>query len=145
MRGALSIKIGIGFPTSGRGWSNKTGRGKELDKDLLVPGNKEYGENFCIFVEKRINGFITDCAAGRGMLPIGVYLDKTAKEKPYKCNCSCVVTGKPKYLGKYATPEEAHEVWLDFKLQQAYILASSCTDERLAKALINRYENYEKY
>lgn len=54
-------------------------------------------------------------------------------------------TGKNKFLGYFDDPKLAHEAWLEFKLKQAYILAGKQSDERIAKALIARYENYEEY
>jgi len=59
----------------------------------------------------------------------------------------CRVLGKNgnEYLGKFDTPEEAHRAWLRFKLVQAHILAAEQTDERVANALVDRYENYENF
>lgn len=119
--------------------------GKQLDKDILVVGNKEYGPEFCVFIDLKVNTFITENTANRGMWPIGVVLDKTREGRPYRSVCSSVVTGRQKDLGKYTTPEEAHEVWLAFKLEQSYILAAEQTDDRVARALISRYRNYSVY
>lgn len=117
--------------------------GKELDKDLLFKGNKIYGPDTCIFVDSRVNNFIVERQARRGNYPIGVILVKRPKSAPYRANCKSVVTRKIQYLGNYSTPEEAHAAWLTFKLEQAYILAAEQTDERVSKALIDRYENYK--
>lgn len=35
--------------------------GKELDKDLLLPGNKLYSKETCVFINKALNNFITEC------------------------------------------------------------------------------------
>lgn len=43
------------------------------------------------------------------------------------------------------TAELAHKAWLQYKLEQARILATKQTDVRVAKALIDRYENYHNY
>jgi hypothetical protein len=115
---------------------------KELDKDLLVYGNKVYGPETCVFIDRKINVFLPEYKAKRGVYPTGVSLDKSMPEKPYRSRCNSVVTGKTEYLGHYKTPEEAHQVWLAYKLEQAYILAAEQTDERVAKALIAKYENY---
>lgn len=116
-------------------WKNK-----QLDKDLLIPGNKVYSPDTCLFVESRVNSFIVEHDKRRGDYPIGVSYDK--KGEFYRAQCKSVETGKNTNLGAYETPEEAHKVWLDFKLKQAYILAAEQTDERVARALIDRYENY---
>jgi hypothetical protein len=114
--------------------------GKELDKDLLVPGNKLYGPNTCVFVSQSVNKFVTERQNHRGHWPIGVaFIKESGKFLSY---CNSVVDGKRKRLGLYETPEEAHAAWLDFKLEQAKILASIQEDERVSRALISRYENY---
>jgi len=112
--------------------------GKQIDKDLLVPNNKVYGPNTCVFITPKVNTFIRDTT--RGDWPIGVTYHKLAKR--LFARCRDVITGENKNLGCYDTPEEAHQAWLTFKLEQAYILAAEQTDERVAKALIDKYENY---
>lgn len=52
-------------------------------------------------------------------------------------------TGKSIYLGAFKDPDSAHAAWLSYKLEQAKILAAQQTDERVAKALVARYENYK--
>lgn len=117
--------------------------GKDLDKDILISGNKVYSPETCVFVDPRVNTFMLECSTTRGEYPIGVCLDKRVKRKPYRAFCNSVITKKTEHLGRYSTPEEAHSAWLAFKLEQAYILAAEQTDERVAKALIDRYENYK--
>jgi len=115
--------------------------GKELDKDLLFPDNKEYGPDTSIFVSKEVNMFVVELSSRRGKWPIGVSYNKNAK----KFQASLKMNGTSIYLGYYDTPKEAHKAWLSCKLKKAHILAAQQTDERIAKALIDRYENYIKY
>lgn len=123
-----------------RGWMEQQDwEGKQLDKDILLPGNKEYGPDVCVFVSQRVNLFLTERKSERGIWPIGVYYDTGCNK--YSAQC-CSNTGRQKKLGKFNTPEEAFSAWLAFKLQQAYTIASEQTDIRVAKALIDRYENY---
>jgi hypothetical protein len=117
--------------------------GKHLDKDILLPGNKTYGPNTCVFVDPKINTFVTENAASRGSWPIGVTFDK--KTAKYRARCWDVTTRKLTSLGLFWHPQEAHQAWLTFKLQQAKVLASQQSDPRVAAALIDRYENYHKY
>lgn len=76
-------------------------QGKQLDKDLLVQGNKVYGPDTCLFVNRDINTLLTDHSAARGNLPQGVSLDRGR----YKAQCS--FNGKQERLGSFGTPEEA--------------------------------------
>lgn len=113
--------------------------GKHLDKDLLVMGNKIYSPETCVFVDAKINLFLTDCNASRGQHMIGVYWSKPNKKFKASCNDG---SGKLKYLGYFNTELEAHQAWLKCKQEMALKLADEQTDPRVAKALIDRYENY---
>lgn len=116
--------------------------GRELDKDLLVKGNKVYGPDTCAFVDVVINKFLNEVGAHRGPYPIGVSLDP--ERGTYLAQCWDFTTGRRKNLGRFSSPEEAHAAWLAFKLRQARHLASKESDPRIARALIERYENYGK-
>lgn len=94
---------------------NRYKPGLDLDKDILVEGNKDYGPETCSFVPRRINSLLTDRKMDRGDLPLGVnYMHKTKvmineRSKPYVAR---VNTGNGrKFLGHFATPEEAHKAW----------------------------------
>ena len=115
--------------------------GKHLDKDLLLPGNKVYGPDTCVFVDSRVNNFITESNAARGEWPIGVSFHKASGK--FRAECGDTGTGKQKYLGLYNDSEEAYQAWLNFKLEQAHILAEEQSDSRISKALIERYKNYK--
>jgi hypothetical protein len=116
--------------------------GKDIDKDILFPNNKIYGPDTCVFVNSNVNTFIVESNGSRGQFPIGVSFDDNTSKK-YLARCWSIETGKQKNLGRYFTAEEAHLAWLQFKLRQARILAAQQTDERVAKALVARYENYK--
>lgn len=114
--------------------------GMQLDKDLMFANCKEYSPKSCIFVSTTVNSFLTEREANRGKWPIGV----TWKEKnqKFQANCNNPFTLKMEYLGLFDCPREAHKAWLSKKLEHAYALAAIQTDPRVAKALIERYENY---
>lgn len=114
--------------------------GKHLDKDLLIRGNKIYSPDTCVFLDARVNTFLAENGACRGEFPIGVSFERESGK--YVAQCWSIELGKNKKIGRFKTPREAHEAWLSFKLQQAYILAASQEDRRIAQALINRYINY---
>lgn len=125
-----------------RSWmEHQDWEGKDLDKDILFPGNKIYGPDTCVFVDSNVNTFLIEGNAKRGEWPIGVIFHK--RRGKFMASCRSVETGKQQYLGLFKTAEEAHSAWLSFKLQQAYILAAQQCDLRVAKALIDRYEDYK--
>lgn len=46
--------------------------GYQLDKDILIKGNKVYSESTCIFVPSKLNNLFTKHNSARGTCPIGV-------------------------------------------------------------------------
>lgn len=77
--------------------------GYELDKDVLIKGNKKYSENSCCFVPKEINMQFVKSDTIRGDYPIGVTKVKSTGKY--------ITQVKRKRLGKYysisGTIEEA--------------------------------------
>lgn len=124
-----------------RAWMEKQEwEGKQLDKDLLIVGNKVYSPNTCVFVSCIINSFITEAGAIRGDWPIGVSFHK--RDNVFHANCKNPFTKKKEYLGTFDCPNEAHKAWLKRKQELAILLAAEQTDERVAKAIIDRYMTY---
>jgi len=111
--------------------------GMELDKDLLIPGNRVYGPQTCVFVSAKLNKFTTGHAAARGEWPLGVYWHK--RDGKFRAKCCNPFTGKQEYLGYFTCPDAAHEAWRARKHQLALQLAEQQTDPRLAAALSIRY------
>lgn len=125
-----------------RSWmDDKEWQGKHLDKDILVPGNKIYGPNFCVFVDSRVNSFILDGGRNPSSLRGATWHQATSRFRAY---CWDVQTGKRKTVGSFLTAEEAHAAWLNFKIDQAKVIASHQSDPRVAEALIKRFEHYGK-
>lgn len=111
-------------------------QGKELDKDLLVRGNKVYCPELCVFVDKMTNSFFTNTSEAKGKYPIGVSISvKTGKFHAMCCN---PFTGKRVCLGTYLTPEDAHKAWLNKKNELAQLIALKQTDYRVAEAIVRR-------
>lgn len=111
--------------------------GKELDKDLIVRGNKLYSPETCAFIDRKINTFIVESLNKTNGLPIGVMHYRDRYKALLKEN------NKSIYLGIYDKVEDAYEAWLSYKLKQAKELAATISDNRVAKALVERYENYK--
>ena len=117
--------------------------GKQLDKDLLVEGNKVYSAETCAFVSSMVNTFVNDCGASRGDWPIGTYWNK--RDRTFHSRCNNPFTKKIEHLGYFMCEQEAHQAWLTRKLELAKDLAEIQSDERVAKALIERYTNYSQH
>ena len=110
---------------------------KELDKDLLVKGNKVYSPELCVFVDRVTNGFTVDSLASRGDWPIGVYFNNVKGK--FHAHCSNPFTKKNENLGYFTCPEQANLAWRKRKHELACILASKQKDQRVADALRLRY------
>lgn len=112
--------------------------GKQLDKDLLYPGNVIYSPEACIFISGTVNTFIVTQENRRGDFPIGVSFHKPTRK--FSAYCGNPFTKKVENLGSYLTPEEAHAAWKRRKLELAVKLAEIQDNPRVAKALIERYK-----
>ena len=114
--------------------------GMQLDKDLLLEGNKVYSPETCVFVTKTVNTFTTDSGATRGEWLIGVNWDKRTNK--FRSQCRNPFTKRQERLGYFTCEQEAHQAWLTRKLELAHELAAIQEDPRVAKALVDRYMNY---
>ena len=84
-----------------------SGLGYQLDKDILVQGNKLYSPETCCFVPREINMLFTSAAKARGKYPQGVHYYKPLKK--YKAIIR--THGNHENLGYHNTPEEAYSVY----------------------------------
>ena len=82
-------------------------KGFDLDKDLLIKGNKVYSENTCIFIPREINTLLVKRKASRGKYLIGVYWSKTANAFVAHVKSK----GKSKHLGYFTTEIEAFNTY----------------------------------
>ena len=118
--------------------------GLQLEKDVLIVGNKHYSSTTCVFAHSKVNTFVTDSANSRGDYPIGVHLYKLTGK--YKSECRNPFANKQESLGYFTTPEAAHNAWKQRKLQHAVSLSKSeyVTDKRVGDALVSRYTDYSE-
>ena len=111
--------------------------GNQLDKDLLVQGNRVYSPATCLFVHKLVNTFILDNASTRGAHPAGVCWSE--EKRKFSAQCNNPFTGKRGHIGYFLRADDAHLAWAIRKLEHAETLASKQTDHRVADALISRF------
>ena len=122
-------------------WCNKQiGFGNEywqLDKDLLVKGNKVYSEDSCVFIPKEVNTLLTKRESSRGEYPIGVYWHNTKKAFVAQVRRN---KGKQEHLGLFKTEIEAFNAYKtakeSFVKEQANEWKSQI-DPRAYNALMN--------
>ena len=109
-----------------------------LDKDILCKGNKIYSPDTCVFVPQTINSLFTKRDNHRGNYPVGVYYKK--KNKKYIAQCN--VNEKQKHLGCYDKPEEAFQVYKNFKEKYIKEVAEEYKD-KIPEKLYNAMITYE--
>ena len=108
--------------------------GWELDKDILVKGNKIYSEDTCCFVPKEINLLLVKHDKGRGDYLLGVDYHKNRKQ--FRARCS------DKHLGWFNTEIEAFNAYKQSKEDYIKSLANKWKDQidpRVYEALM-KYE-----
>lgn len=111
-------------------WSSK-----QLDKDLLVSGNKVYGPDTCVFLTPALNSFLSVKNVKQNDLPVGVHLYKNGR---YVSQC-CSGNKEDRFLGYFDTPEEAHDAWKKQKALRAKQLIDDEIDSRVVEAVTLRF------
>lgn len=86
------------------------GLGYELDKDLLLKGNKLYSPDTCSLIPKEVNMAINGAYLSKGKCKQGVTLRKNGK---FQAQISYF--GESKYLGCFETEEEAYNAYKESK------------------------------
>ncbi len=121
-------------------YENMVGYGlpnRQIDKDILVKGNKIYGPDTTILVPQDINILLTNCKNARGTLPLGVTYTPN-NTPPYLVRIR--KHGKRVYIGRYHTPEEAFQAYKVAKEQHIKDMANLYQhelDPRAYDALMN--------
>lgn len=82
-------------------------RGYHLDKDLLIPGNKIYAPDHCVFVPQELNSLLTDHGAARGQYKQGVDFHK----RQNKFRARITIDGKSEFRGYFDTELEAYSAY----------------------------------
>ncbi len=111
--------------------------GFELDKDLLIKGNKVYSESTCVFIPSEINLLLVKREASRGEHLIGVCWSKTHKAFKARVRKN---KGKQEFLGYFKTELEAFNAYKtakeSFVKEQANEWKGKI-DDRAYEALMN--------
>ena len=127
----------IGFGVEGNG------NPFQLDKDLLVKGNKVYSESTCVFIPKEINSLLIKRGASRGECLIGVSWHKRGKAFIAQVGKN---KGKQEHLGLFNTELEAFNAYKQakesFVKEQASVWKSQI-DIRAYEALMNYTVNID--
>lgn len=121
----------------GENEKDENGTSWQLDKDLLVRGNKLYSEDTCCFVPRRINSLLVKSDKLRGDCLIGTYYNNFSKKYLAQCNNG---TGKQKYLGSFNTPQEAFQAYKTYKealIKEVANEYKEMLDSRVYEALMN--------
>ena len=117
--------------------------GFELDKDLLIKGNKVYNEDSCVFLPAEINTVLVKNTASRGEYYIGVCWSKTSKAFKATVNKN---KGKQEHLGYFKTEIEAFNAYKQAKesfIKEQAEKWKSQIDIRAYNALMNYQVNID--
>ncbi|USL89342.1 HNH homing endonuclease 2 [Bacillus phage vB_BceH_LY2] len=110
--------------------------GLEVDKDILIKGNKEYSPKTCLLVPRPINVCILSNGKSRGGLPLGVHKNKRGG----RYVAQTTIRGKKTYLGTFDTTEEAFQVYKQAKEKYIREIAEEYKNkipDKLYQALLN--------
>ena len=117
-------QVQVGFGT--KGW--------ELDKDLLVKGNLEYGPERCVFIPKDLNIILK--SNPRGRYPVGV----TKVDSERKFRSVICVDGRSEIIGRFETVEEAFNCYKETKeqsIKERALKYKDSLDIRVFNSLMN--------
>lgn len=103
--------------------------GLNLDKDLLIPGNKTYSPEACCFIDTSLNMLLHRSVA-LGEYPMGV--TKTPNRKTYNATCAGRSGHNTATIIRVNTVEEAHAIWQVTKI-------------RIIQERINKYRDKPEY
>lgn len=101
-------------------------KGYQLDKDILVKGNRLYSPETCCFVPQELNKLLTKNNKHRGKYPIGVEVEKSGR---YRAKIQ--PNGKVISLGTYETVELAFNAYKAAKEKRIRELAKEYKEKNM--------------
>lgn len=123
-----------------KAWMEKQDwEGCELDKDVLVKGNKIYSPETCIFIPRMLNTYLLKCDRSQGSYLTGVYFNKNANK--FMSMCSNPLKGKRDYLGLFENEKDAHRAWLK---QKTLNIEDLCKNLNVDELLISKFIEHFK-
>ena len=115
--------------------------GLEIDKDIIVKGNKVYSPETCVFVDTETNKILIDSGRSRGKHLVGACWDKSVKK--FQSSVRDGEAGK-KFLGFFDNEIKAHHEYLKFKIKRIEKVAKKQIDIRVKKGLLVVSEEMNK-
>jgi len=112
----------------------KKWKGKDLDKDILIQGNKVYSPLSCVFVDSNINRLLINGGASKTGGLKGTTLIKSSGK--YRARCSNSNGNKNVHLGCFDTESEAHQAYVEFRYKSIREVAET-QEEPIRSALLN--------
>lgn len=100
--------------------------GYDLDKDLLIPNNRIYSAETCIFVPHRLNTLFRELGRAKECSMAGVSFDKKPNHNKYRVVFRS--NGKSKCLYGFKTEIEAHNSYVKSKIEEVRRVANEFYD-----------------
>lgn len=114
-------------------------KGKELDKDLIKPGNKIYGPASCCFIHSKLNRLL-GATKRKGRYPQGVGFNK----RNQRYIAQITIDSKNKYLGYYDTKEQAAVVYNRAKAAHVRVVAEDIQNLQIKEGLLKHAKLIEQ-
>lgn len=106
-------------------------QGKDLDKDIIHPGNKRYSPDACTFILPHLNCLLTDRRSARGKYPRGVSKNKSK----VKLEARVSYKGGSIHLGHFTCEIEASNAYISKKAEIILEAAAEQSDPRVSNGL----------
>lgn len=116
---------------------------KELDKDILIDGNKTYSKDACIFISGHINRLLISNSNPTNGEFIGAVFDISKGKYISRCR----VNGKRVFLGTFKAKEKASKAYLEFKSRYVESIANeeeASENPRLQQALLRHAKEFKE-
>lgn len=120
------------------------GKTWQLDKDILVNGNRVYSPETCVFVPNEINTHFKDVEKGKdGYYGVNEIEPKHPNAKRGWVARCCNVKKEREYLGFYDNPTDAYIAYRTRKIEVMSDLADKWKGE-VDERVINSLQNFDK-